>query len=134
MWGQEVGSGSFVTGNVAGTEFYVETNGHPNGQCRLYYPSKTVKAEMYYSSGKLHGPSTFFSEKGQKLAHSWFVNGYQQGKVRWFYPDGSLYALFRYKDGLQHGKQEYFLPDGSHKTLLTYAMGIITDKCLAGSP
>lgn len=127
QWGQEIAPDSFVAGNVAGTEFYIEKQGHPHGQCRLYSSSKAVKGEMFYTDGRLHGPSSFFGDKGQLLAQSWYIQGQQQGKCRWFYPNGALYSLQRYKDGLQHGKQEYFRPDGTHKTILTYAMGAIKE-------
>lgn len=123
LWGQELGDGFFVAGNVPGSEFFVEKNGKPDGQCRLYYPSKAIKGEMFYSKGKLHGPSTFYSQQGCVLSSSWFVYGLQQGKCRWYYPEGQLYALQRYKDGMPHGAQEYFHKDGSLKTVVEVENG-----------
>ena len=131
QWGQQLGPDSFVTGNVAGTEFFVERHGRPDGQCRLYHPSRAVKGEMYYVDGKLHGPSVFLGEEGQVLARSWFIHGHQQGKVFWYYPDGKVYSLQRYKDGVYHGKQEYFRPDGTHKTVLTYTKGVMGETFLS---
>ena len=118
LWGQELGCGFFVAGNVPGSEFYVEKNGKPDGQCRLYYPSKALKGEMFYFEGKLHGPSTFYTPQGGVLSVSWFVDGLQQGKCFWYYPEGELYAVQRYKHGIPHGVQEYFHKDGSPKTIV----------------
>lgn len=120
LWGQELAGEHFVAGNVKGTEFFVEKDGIPNGECRLYYPSKVVKGVMYYVNGKLHGPSRFFSENGQILAESWFVRGLQEGRCFWFYPDGSFYSLQYYVNGVREGKQEYFNSDGSLRTTLKF--------------
>ena len=38
LWGQELDEGCFVAGNVAGTEFFVERLGKPDGQWKLFYP------------------------------------------------------------------------------------------------
>lgn len=123
MWGQEVADGAFVAGNISGTEFHIEKGGVLHGQCRLYYLSKKVKGEMFYSEGVLHGPSTFFSENGNVLSSSWFAAGKQEGKCFWYYSDGLLYSLQRFENGVRHGKQEYFFRDGKVKRVITYIKG-----------
>lgn len=129
QWGQEVADGFFVAGNVSATEFFIEKCGTPHGQCRLYYPSKTVKGEMYYVDGRLHGPSTFFSEGGGVLASSWFLHGVQEGKVLWYYPSGQLYSCQRFNAGRRDGEQEYFHPCGGLRVQLTYKQGELISRC-----
>jgi len=110
------------------SECYVEKDGRPDGQYRLYYPNGTYKEECYYKEGHLHGPSSFWNEDGQLLAKSWFVNGHQEGKSYWFYPDGAIYALQNYQKNLQHGTQEFYNSDGSLKYLLKYDHGRILEQ------
>ena len=131
LWGHEVAPNYFVTGNVGATEFYVEGNGRPHGQCLLFFSSRKKKGEMYYAEGKLHGPATYFDENGQVLSKSWYVHGRQQGRCHWYYPDGKLYSLQRYKDGQYQGKQEYYHADGRVKTVITYDKGVLRDVFLA---
>lgn len=124
-WGQEVAPGCFVNGTISGTEFLVEMDGIPHGECCLYYASKVLKARMFYHFGKLHGPSVFFSEEGTILSSSWFIEGLQQGKCYWSYFDGKPYSLQRFKHGLQHGHQEYYYRNGTLKTWLNYENGVL---------
>lgn len=104
-------------------EGYAEKDGLPDGQALLFYPDGKIKAESFYSEGRLHGPSHFWNEDGLLLAESFFVNGLQQGKGQWYYPSGKLYSLQRFKDGLWHGPQEFYCEDGSVKTLMYYDSG-----------
>jgi hypothetical protein len=105
------------------SECYIEKNGKPHGQCLLYYPSGTIKQEVFYLEGRLHGPSTFWSEKGMILAKSWFMEGKRQGKSQWYYPSGAIYSIQRFRDGLWEGQQEYFDEKGQVKRLMNYHKG-----------
>lgn len=109
-------------------EIRLNHNGLWDGQALSYYPDGTLKAEVFYKKGSLHGPSSFFSEDGKLLSKSWFVNGKQQGESKWFYATGALYAIQRYKNGSWHGLQEYYYPNGQRKTLLTYKNGKLIDS------
>lgn len=126
-WGQELDCGHYIAGNISRTEFFVEKNGLPNGQCRLYDQNQKTKGEMYYTDGLLHGPSTFFNASGQVLSTAWFIHGKCEGKCLWYYFDGQLYSRQRFKNGLPHGKQEYFFRDGAMKTIITYQNGEIEE-------
>lgn len=106
-------------------ECYVEKNGLQDGQALEYYPDGSVKSESFYTKGKLHGPSSFWSKDGVLLAESWYFNGIQQGKSLWYYPTGELYALQQFLDGEWHGRQEYYYAGGALKSLLTYKKGKI---------
>lgn len=99
------------------------------GQALLLYPEGTVKGEFFYIKGQLHGPSTFYSRRGNLLAQSWFLNGVRIGKSRQFYADGSLYSLQRYNaKGQLHGKQEYYYPTGILKTVMNYSEGLLNGE------
>jgi antitoxin component YwqK of YwqJK toxin-antitoxin module len=89
----------------------------------LHYDTGAVRAEMHYQDGVLHGPSTFFSEKGDVLSKTWYVQGKKVGKVRTFYLSGARAALQRYKDGILDGLQEYWYEDQTPKSLIAYAQG-----------
>lgn len=109
-------------------ECYPELNDQIDGQCLLFYSNGKKKAESFYKKGKLHGPSTFWSEDGRILAKSWFQNGLQYGKSWWYYNSGALYSLQRYLGNQWHGQQIFYYPDGSLKSLLTYDHGRIFGK------
>ncbi len=104
-------------------ECYVEKDGLPDGQAILFYPDGKIKAESFYSGGRLHGPSHFWNNEGALLAESFFVGGLQQGKGQWYYPSGKLYSLQRYKDDVWNGPEEFYYEDGSVKTLMYYDRG-----------
>lgn len=115
-------------------EIRLENRGELDGQCLLYYPNGSLKAEVHYKTGELHGPSIYYSEKGAVLSKSWFEKGKQQGECKWYYPKGTLYCIQRYKDGLWHGKQEYYYEDGTPKTLMHYKNGQLEGKVLTYYP
>lgn len=125
--GQSVGKNHIVTMlkeyGQPPVEIRLEQRGELDGECKLYYPDGTLKAQMYYEKGKLHGPSSFYNTKGQLLAQSVFVKGMQEGVSYWYYPSGALYARHHYHKGFLHGPQEYFFEDGSIKTSLLYRQG-----------
>lgn len=83
-----------------------------------------LRATFYRKNGVLHGPSTYFSEKGQVLSKTWYFEGKKVGKLVRYYPNGQLYAIERYIDGKPHNLQEYFYLDGSKKTLISYQNGV----------
>lgn len=109
-------------------ECFVEKDGEQDGQALLFYPDGKIKAESFYSRGRLHGPSHFWSNEGALLAESFFVKGLQQGKGVWYYPSGKLHSLQRYKDGLWDGPQEFYYEDGTVKTLMYYDAGKLVGK------
>lgn len=92
---------------------------------RTFYLDNTLKSEVFYRAGLLHGPAAFWDPKGKMLARSWYVDGKQQGKSYWYYPSGGLYSLQRFKDGVWDGRQEYYYADGSPKTLMEYKQGVL---------
>lgn len=106
-------------------ECYAEHEGQPDGQCLLFYPGGAIKEELFYLSGCLHGPATFWSEDGRLLAKSWYLRGCQIGKSCWYYHSGALYSLQRYSDNVWHGRQEFYYENGSVKTLMVYDKGIL---------
>jgi len=95
------------------------------GKKTEFYPDGSLFSECFYTDGKLHGPSTFYSKNGKLLAKSWFVDGRREGKSFQYYPNGNLYSLQYYKNGSLHDLQEYYYPDGTLKTILVYAEGIL---------
>lgn len=109
-------------------ECYVESDGKPNGQCLLLYPNGSIKEEMYYKSGNLHGPATFRSQDGHVLAKSWYINGKQVGKAWWYYHSEAIYSIQRYTNNVWDGLQEFYYEDGSVKTLMKYRHGALVDR------
>jgi antitoxin component YwqK of YwqJK toxin-antitoxin module len=111
-------------------ESYVEYNGQPDGQSLLFYENGAKKAQTFYRMGKLHGPSTFWSETGGVLAKSWFYDGRRVGKSLWNYPSGNVYSIQSYKNGVWHGFQAFYYENGNVKTLMHYEHGRLTGKAL----
>jgi antitoxin component YwqK of YwqJK toxin-antitoxin module len=89
----------------------------------LYYDTGVVRGEMHYQNGVLHGPSTFFSEKGTVLSKTWYVQGKKVGEVCTFYLSGARASLQRYKEGILDGLQEYWYEDQTPKSLIPYVQG-----------
>lgn len=89
------------------------------------YPDGTKMIEQYAINGNLHGPSSFYSEKGVLLAQSWYIEGKKQGKA-WFYSlDGSLVSLLGFLQGEKEGIQRYFYSSGLPKSILHFSKGIL---------
>ncbi|MGA8164024.1 MAG: 6-hydroxymethylpterin diphosphokinase MptE-like protein [Waddliaceae bacterium] len=105
-----------------------------SGKYRSYYPNGAIKGEQYYREGVLHGPSTFFDEKGNLMSRCWYVNGVKQGKARLYDYSGGLHSLTRYRNGVWDGKQEFFYPTGVLKTELNYRMGSLHGEVILYYP
>ena len=102
------------------SQAFVELGGMRHGHFCLFYPSGKLQGESFYKHGKLHGPSSFYAEDGQRLTLSFFFDGEYQGKVRHFHLDGGLCRLECYKGGKLHGAQKYFFESGAVKSLVHY--------------
>lgn len=113
---------------------YVEKDGLFHGQYLLFYPSGSVKEEVFYEKGQLHGPSSFWSEEGVLLAKSLYVKGKEEGECFWYYPSGVIYSIQRFQRGLWHGLQEYYYEDGTAKTLVKYSKGNLVEEAILYHP
>jgi antitoxin component YwqK of YwqJK toxin-antitoxin module len=104
-------------------EIYLENHGVTDGQQLSFYPTGKIKMEIFYASGIIHGPSTFFDSDGYVTSKSWYIRGLLQGKSWWYYPSGALFSLQRFHNGVWHGKQEYYFASGKPKTEAFYLHG-----------
>ncbi|MCB1110712.1 MAG: hypothetical protein KDK64_06985, partial [Chlamydiia bacterium] len=109
---------------------YFEVEGLFEGQYLLYYPEGTIETECYYSHGKLHGPSRFYSEQGKCLSETWFYEDRKEGKAIRNYLSGKRCVIERYKEGVFHGKQEYYYENGTLKSEMVYVHGILEGPVL----
>jgi len=106
-------------------EYHIEKNNMINGEYNLTYVSGKTKIQSYYNWGKLHGPSIYYTEKGDVLTKSWYIQGKQSGKTEWYYTSGEKYSTQSYLENVWHGKQEYWFVDGTLKTLMEYQKGTV---------
>lgn len=104
---------------------YHEYNQVLHGEYQQYDETNSLFSSTFYSNGKMHGPSLFFTKDGGCLAKSWFYHGALQGKAYKYYGNGKIYSIQRYRNGAMDGKQEFFYEDGSIKTLLNYTRGYL---------
>jgi antitoxin component YwqK of YwqJK toxin-antitoxin module len=95
------------------------------GQSLLLHPDCSIKGEMYYKEGKLHGPTSFYQTDGTLLARGWFVQDQRVGKNWQYYPNGNVFSLMKYKKGLLQGKQVYYYPAGILKSIINYLEGVL---------
>jgi antitoxin component YwqK of YwqJK toxin-antitoxin module len=102
---------------------YLTQDGKRNGQCRLYYPSGNVQAEMFYLMDSLHGPSMFFSEEGKLLSRVFFCEGKRTGKGYLYFLSGKTASVQRFTEGISEGIQEYFYENGTVKSSIPYQSG-----------
>lgn len=96
-----------------------------DGEARLLYPSGNICQKLFYNKGLLHGPTVFFSEEGEELVHSWFVEGKQEGKSCSYWPGGALRSLLLFAGGKQQGLQRYFYSDGTIKSEISFKSGLL---------
>lgn len=96
---------------------------NPSHHSRDYYPDGSMRSEQYYFDGKLHGPSSYYSEKGQLLSRRWFIKGLVVGEAQSYYEKGQLYSLTRYSEGLLQGPQEYYYQNGILRSFYNYEKG-----------
>lgn len=115
-------------------ECRLEIDGILDGQCLLYYPNGSLKAEMFYAKGNLHGPVTFYSSKGKQIAHSLFLEGKRTEVSCLYFKSGSIYASLNFKEGRLDGIQQYFYEKGSLKSLHHYKNGAEYKKTELFSP
>lgn len=101
----------------------IQYEGPVGARHQLFYPSGAIKMEQHHQQGKLHGPTSYFSEEGALLARGWFVSGARQGKQEAYYKSGKLHSIQRYKAGLREGVQECYYSGGELKSLLEYHAG-----------
>jgi antitoxin component YwqK of YwqJK toxin-antitoxin module len=99
-----------------------EVDGKIEGEMHFFYPSKGIS---HYKNGLLHGPSIFFSEKGNILSKSEFYLGKLHGKRMAYYLSGSIYAEEEYVLGKREGQHLYFYENGKIKTLLHYVQDLL---------
>lgn len=111
-------------GNITAA-YCLTSEGIRQGMCRLFYPDGSVKAEMFYDAGNLHGPSIFFCPSQQVLTQTWYIQGKKNGKVKYFYPSGQLASLQRYLEGTCDGLQQYWYENAIVKSLIPYVRGAL---------
>lgn len=99
-----------------------------DGEYLLVYSNGNIKGKQYYKTGKLHGPSTFYTNKGSLLSEGWFFNGLQEGRSNWYYFDGVIYSRQIHQNGQWHGQQLFYYHDGKLKSDLNYNNGKLHGK------
>lgn len=92
---------------------------------KMHYPDGSIKGEMNYCGGKLHGPSLYYHQDGTLLAHSWFYNDHRVGKSWLYYHGGNVCAILKHKEDEMHGKQYYYYKTGSVKSIIGYKDGLL---------
>jgi antitoxin component YwqK of YwqJK toxin-antitoxin module len=95
----------------------------PNSTKRQYGPNGQLISEQFYQEGLLHGPSSFFNQKGALLALHWFLRGKRVGKAISYTSGGKISSIYRWQEGVLDGKQEAFYSNGQFKSILQYSVG-----------
>jgi len=104
---------------------FFEIEGHFEGEYILYYPNGKVETRCFYKHGKLHGPSTVYSESGMRLSETWFYQDQKEGKAIHYHLNGKISSIVRHKKGVLHGMQEYYYNDGGLKSEMCYCDGVL---------
>lgn len=107
----------------SGLEASLVKKGMRQGQSLRFFPSGAVKAESFYREDYLHGPSSIFSQDGQILARTWFVDGKREGCAEMYHRNGATQGRWAYRGGCLHGLQETFFETGLQKSKLGYRAG-----------
>jgi antitoxin component YwqK of YwqJK toxin-antitoxin module len=107
---------------------YVSKDNVPCGQYRTYHHTGAIKSEHFYKKDAagiaiLHGPSTYYSERGSVLTKAWYYRGKHHGVTFTYYPSKALYAKLSYKEGSPELNHTYYYEDGTIKTVLPYKGG-----------
>ncbi len=104
---------------------YVEKEGKPCGQARIYYPNGERNAEFHYAvndSGEslLCGPSRYYSSDGKLISEAWYVEGMKVGREKRYYSSGKIYCHIINRKGPKEGVDIYYYENGDEKTILPY--------------
>lgn len=91
----------------------------------LYYSNKKELSVMHYHKDLLHGPSFFYSEKGNLLSSTWFYEGKRYGKAYQYYNSSKLYSLNKFLKDNMEGRQIYYYENGNVKTIMNYKNGTL---------
>lgn len=97
-------------------KFYVNKNGEKEGTFIAYYESGKIKEESNYSSGKLSGKRTLYTEKGNiEIEEIYTDNGVLHGPYKLYYPNGTLQLEKTYQDNIITGIIKVYYPSGKLK-------------------
>jgi|GEM_PF-6465155 len=92
----------------------------------LKYPDGSVKGEMRYYQGKLHGISTFYSPSGTVLGRSLFIEDKRVGQTLQYDLEGHLVGVLHFdEEGLRDKTHLFFYPHGALKTKISYKKGVL---------
>lgn len=89
---------------------------------QVYYPNGTLKLEMNYKDGDLHGPYRLYSDQGKLLFQAIFVYGKAKGQI--FDNKGNLIGSVSFDKKLQKGNfwQTWPSPPENSNEALGYAV------------
>ena len=118
----------FETGKVH--KIYSALRGVRDGQAKYFSSSGSVIWEGFYKQGRLHGPSTYFGDRGQLLSKTWFFEGKKQAQALFYSSSGTLIQSISYKEGQLHGTQRCFYDSGKKKSQMQYNQGVLEGDVL----
>ena len=101
------------------------------GKLQIFYPSGTLKSEMYYFNGVLQGDCTHYNEEGAIKMQGKYAKGKKEGL--WIYPDyiknneDRFSYEVHYKNGLVHGETSFIRGD-EKLILITASEGVLFGK------
>jgi antitoxin component YwqK of YwqJK toxin-antitoxin module len=92
-------------------------DGRRRGLWRTWYPEKEgeeprLQFEEHWVKGRLHGPTTEYGPKGNRLAEYHYAKGSAEGLQTQWYPGGGKKAEWTAKGGEPEGPMQYWFPDG----------------------
>lgn len=101
-----------------------------NGMKRIYYENSGGKLmeESSYVNGEKDGLSSFYSNKGYKIAEYNYSKNSLQGLQKTFYPNNQVMSEQEFVDNLEHGNNTEYYENGVIKSKGSYTKGEMTGQ------
>lgn len=96
------------------------TNGLPNGEMKLFYPTGKIQEIRTYSLGEKDGRWEKWNEKGIKVSEANFIKGKKHGKWYVWDDNGTLRYDMTYTDGEKSGTWIIFDENGKETSRKEY--------------
>ncbi|OEC34826.1 MORN repeat variant [Pseudomonas cuatrocienegasensis] len=103
------------------------SGGELHGPTTLYHPNGQVSALLPYLNGKLHGIAMFYAAQGALQRKVSYRRGWMHGEASNYYPDGTLAEVEHYCDGVQEGAYLRYHSNGQLASRSRYLKGRLLD-------
>ncbi len=104
--------------------FFVDENGHIQGEYKVYYYNGHLYIHSFYLNGKRHGEYKLYHDNGQLWEHTFFQNDKHHGEYKLYHDNGQLLEHFFFQNGKHHGEYKHYCINGQLRYATFYYQDI----------